>query len=62
MEVETAEIPVIQIDTRTEEPLTLSDLKRALIKLLTDPEVRKQVYEAVRNEEAFRANFTESYK
>ena len=61
---ETMEIdmPVIEIDTNTEETEVQPELKEALIALLADPEIRAQIYEAVITEEKHRENIAKYYK
>ena len=60
MEPELAEMPGIEIDTKTEKPQTTSDLKKALMRLLMDPDIRRQLLEAVRSEEALRESIAKS--
>jgi hypothetical protein len=61
METELTEMPVIEIDTKTEKSLTTSDLKKALMRLLMDTDIRRQLLETVRSEEALRESIAESY-
>ena len=56
------EMPIIEIDTNTEEPEVQTELKQALIALLADPEIRAQIYEAVITEEKHRENIAKYYK
>ena len=56
------EMPVIEIDTNTEETEVQPELKEALIALLADPEIRAQIYEAVITEEKHRENIAKYYK
>jgi hypothetical protein len=56
------EMPAIEIDTSTEESVVQPNLKQALIKLLVDPEVRAQIYEAVMTEDKHRENIAKYYK
>jgi hypothetical protein len=52
----------VEIDTRTEEPQNLHNLKKALTRLLADPDIRKQIYEAIKTEETLREYRAKSYK
>lgn len=52
----------VEIDTGTEEPQNLHNLKKALIRLLSDPDIRKQIYEAIKIEETLREYRAKSYK
>ena len=56
------EMPVIEIDTNTEETEVQPNLKQALIELLADPEIRAQIYEAVMTEDKHRQNIAKYYK
>ena len=56
------EMPVIEIDTNTEETEVQPELKQAIIALLADPEIRAQIYEAVITEEKHRENIAKYYK
>ena len=56
------EMPAILIDTRTKQAETSLDLKKELIKLLADPEVRKQIFEAIITESARRESMARIYK
>ena len=55
------EIPAVEIDARTEEPEPRSNLKKLLIKLLADPEVREQLYNAIKTEDALRESRARMY-
>jgi hypothetical protein len=52
----------LEIDAGTEEPENLHNLKKALIRLLADPDIRKQIYEAIKTEETLREYRAKSYK
>lgn len=56
------EMPALEIDTKTEEPETRLNLKKALIKLLADPEIRVQLYEAIMTEDKLRENIAKYYR
>ena len=56
------EMPVIEIDTNTEETEVQPELKQAIIALLADPEIRAQIYEAVMTEDKHRENIAKYYK
>ena len=56
------EMPAFLIDTRTKQPETRSDLKKELIKLLADPEIQKQLYEAIVTEDNRREKSAKIYE
>lgn len=56
------EIVAVEIDTRTEESEPQLSLKKALIKLLTDPEIRAHLYEAIKTEDALRESMVKIYR
>lgn len=56
------EMLVAEIDTRTEEPEAILNLRKALIKLLLDPEIRAQLYETIKTEHALRENRAKTYR
>jgi len=55
-------MPAFLIDTRTKQPETRSDLKKELIKLLADPEIQKQLYEAIVTEDNRREKSAKIYE
>ncbi len=62
MHAREVELPVIEIDIKTEKIKKQRKLKRELIKLLADPEVQMHLYNAMVSESSHRKNMAESYK
>jgi len=56
------EMPAFLIDTRTKQPETKFDFKRELIKLMADPEIQKQLYDAIETEDCRRESRAKIYK
>ncbi len=56
------EMPAFLIHTKTEQPETQLDLKKELIKLLADPEIQKQLYEAIVTEDCRREKSAKIYE
>ena len=57
-----SEMVAFEIGTRTEEREIRLSLKKALIKLLADPEIRAHLYEAIKTEDALRESMAETYR
>lgn len=62
MRARVIELPVIEIDAKTKEPEKRSELKKALITLLADPEIQTHLYNAMVSESSRRKNMAKSYR
>ena len=55
-------MPAFLIDTKLEHAKDKLDLKKELIKLLADPEIQRQLYEAIVMEDSRREKSANIYK
>ncbi len=63
MQTEEINLPVIEIEARTEKKLNpIPDLKKLLINLLADPDVQRHLYDAIVSEASHRENRAKTYR